>query len=258
MANDRRYYDMYNSGRDRRRYDPDSDFWYTSDERRENYNNPYRNRDRWYDDDNSYRNRERNFSGYNPVDRNDDFYNRNYYNNRYNDYDYNNRFGRNNDYYEGRDRYSERYNEDYRYNDYNNRFRREQDRDWWDRTSDEISSWFGDDEAARRRRMDKIKQSSHRGRGPKNYQRSDDRIRDDINDRLSDDHYLDASEINVQVSECDVTLTGTVNDRTDKRRAEDIAESVLGVKNVQNQLRVQQTVTTNVNNGLKTRTSQLS
>lgn len=81
----------------------------------------------------------------------------------------------------------------------------------------------------------------HRGRGPKNYTRSDERIREDVNDRLSDDSWLDASEIEVQVSKCEVTLTGTVESREDKRRAEDIAERVSGVKNVQNNLRVQQT-----------------
>jgi len=43
----------------------------------------------------------------------------------------------------------------------------------------------------------------------------------------------------VQVSEGLVTLTGTVNSRTDKRRAEDIAEDVRGVKNVENRLRVE-------------------
>lgn len=79
----------------------------------------------------------------------------------------------------------------------------------------------------------------HRGRGPKNYTRSDDRIREDVNDRLSDDAWLDASEIDVQVSSGEVTLTGTVNAREDKRRAEDLAEQVSGVKHVQNSLRVQ-------------------
>jgi hypothetical protein len=42
------------------------------------------------------------------------------------------------------------------------------------------------------------------------------------------------------VTNAEVTLTGTVNNRNDKRRAEDIAESVSGVTNVENRLRVQQ------------------
>jgi osmotically-inducible protein OsmY len=112
--------------------------------------------------------------------------------------------------------------------------RRGEERGFWERASDEVSSWFGDEDAERRRREDM------RGRGPKNYTRSDDRIREDVNDRLSDDPFVDASEIEVQVSSCEVTLTGTVDSREAKRRAEDIAERVSGVKHVQNNLRVNQ------------------
>jgi len=111
------------------------------------------------------------------------------------------------------------------------------DRDWLDRASDEVSSWFGDDEAERRRRMDKMRDRNFRGRGPKGYRRSDERIREDVNDRLTDHAYLDASDIDVNVKEGEVTLSGKVFDRTDKRLAEDVAESVTGVKNVQNNLR---------------------
>lgn len=111
------------------------------------------------------------------------------------------------------------------------------DRDWLDRATDEVSSWFGDDEAERRRRMDKRHDRNFRGRGPKGYRRSDDRIREDVNDRLTDHQYLDASDIDVTVKDCEVTLSGKVFDRTDKRLAEDIAEAVPGVKNVQNNLR---------------------
>jgi osmotically-inducible protein OsmY len=116
------------------------------------------------------------------------------------------------------------------------RYDRGEDRGWWDRASDAVASWFGDEDAERRRRMDQ--QREHRGRGPKNYRRSDERIKEDVNDRLSDDYYIDASEVEVSVSNTEVTLTGTVNSREDKRRAEDIAESVSGVTNVENRLRV--------------------
>ena len=112
-----------------------------------------------------------------------------------------------------------------------------EDRGWWDRTSDEIASWFGDREAERRRQMDR--QREFRGRGPKGYRRSDERIKEDVNDRLSEG-YLDASEIEVLVVNAEVTLTGTVNRREEKRLAEDIAESVSGVSNVENRLRVTQ------------------
>ena len=106
-------------------------------------------------------------------------------------------------------------------------------RGFWDRASDEVSSWLGDDDARRRREQDE-----HRGRGPKGYTRSDERIREDVNDRLTDDGWLDASDIEVQVSSSEVTLTGQVNSREEKRRAEDIVEAISGVKHVQNNLRV--------------------
>src|SRR3954470_20301120 len=86
--------------------------------------------------------------------------------------------------------------------------------------------------AARRRQQDQ------RGRGPRNYTRSGDRIREDVNDRLTDDWHVDASEIDVTVSGTEVTLAGTVPSRDQRRRAEDIAESVSGVTHVQNNLRV--------------------
>lgn len=80
---------------------------------------------------------------------------------------------------------------------------------------------------------------SFRGRGPQSYTRSDDRIREQICDLLTDDDMIDATNIEVQVSQGEITLSGTVHDRESKRCAEDLAESVSGVRNVQNQLRVQ-------------------
>ncbi len=78
----------------------------------------------------------------------------------------------------------------------------------------------------------------HRGRGPRDYVRSDERIHEDVNDRLTDDAWLDASDIRVKVEKGEVTLGGLVGWRDDKRRAEAIAESVYGVKHVQNNLRL--------------------
>ena len=77
------------------------------------------------------------------------------------------------------------------------------------------------------------------GRGPKGYQRSDERIREEVSDRLMADDRIDASEIEVAVKDGEVTLTGTVDDRWAKRRAEDLAEQVMGVRDVMNQIRVQ-------------------
>jgi osmotically-inducible protein OsmY len=80
--------------------------------------------------------------------------------------------------------------------------------------------------------------SEHRGRGPRDYRRSDARILDDVNLRLTDDALVDATDIEVAVQDREVTLSGTVASRYEKRRAEDIAEAVSGVTYVQNNLRV--------------------
>jgi len=78
----------------------------------------------------------------------------------------------------------------------------------------------------------------HRGRGPKGYQRSDERIREDLCERLTDDPMVDASQVDVDVSGREVTLSGLVETRAARRRAEDIAEEISGVVHVQNDLRV--------------------
>jgi hypothetical protein len=77
------------------------------------------------------------------------------------------------------------------------------------------------------------------GRGPRGYQRSDDRIREDVCDRLTQHGQIDASDMEVEVRNGEVILSGTVANRQAKRMAEDTVEAVLGVKNVQNNLRVQ-------------------
>jgi len=110
----------------------------------------------------------------------------------------------------------------------------DEERGFFERAGDEVASWFGDEDAARRREED----SRHRGRGPKGYVRSDDRIKEDVSERLMDDGHLDASDIEVTVQDGEVTLGGTVSERFAKRHAEDIAERASGVKHVQNNLRV--------------------
>ncbi len=115
----------------------------------------------------------------------------------------------------------------------------EENRGWWDKAADEVSSWMGDEEAARRRERDNLNSGQYRGHGPRSYKRSDERIKEDINDRLTDHAYLDASEIEVEVSDGNVVLTGSVINRYAKRMAEDIADNISGVKNVENRLRAE-------------------
>jgi hypothetical protein len=75
------------------------------------------------------------------------------------------------------------------------------------------------------------------GKAPKGYTRSDERIREDICERLMVSPY-DSSDVEVSVSRGEVTLTGTVRSRPDKWGIEDVAEAILGVQDVHNQIRV--------------------
>lgn len=79
----------------------------------------------------------------------------------------------------------------------------------------------------------------HTGRGPRGYTRSDERISEEINEALTENPYLDATEIEVRVERGEVTLEGTVDGRRAKRLAEEIADSVAGVLDVHNRLRVE-------------------
>ena len=78
----------------------------------------------------------------------------------------------------------------------------------------------------------------HRGKGPAGYQRSDERIREMVCESLTEDDQIDASHIEVAVSQGEVTLSGTVDDRQAKRDAEDCTWSVSGVRDVHNLLRI--------------------
>ncbi|HEY2994332.1 MAG TPA: BON domain-containing protein [Methylomirabilota bacterium] len=80
----------------------------------------------------------------------------------------------------------------------------------------------------------------HVGRGPRGYQRSDERIREDVCERMAECGELDASDIEVRVSNGEVTLQGTVRERHDRRLAEDIVDDVAGVREVHNEIRVSQ------------------
>lgn len=187
------------------------------------------------------------------------------------------------------------------------------DRGAMDRAGDEVKSWFGDDDAERRRRMDERRDyetgryggyndrggsrdrgyygsserggdrdgdrwggyaggrgqyegqyegqdrygsarrssfrgdelydrgagDSHYGKGPKNDVRSKERLQERISDEMHDDHDLDASNIEVTTQDNgEVTLEGSVASRWEKRRAENCAYDVRGVRHVQNNIRI--------------------
>lgn len=75
---------------------------------------------------------------------------------------------------------------------------------------------------------------------PKDYLRTDARIRDDVCERLAMQRSVDVSEVEVDVSDGVVCLSGTVEDRYEKRVIEDMAEAVYGVVDVDNRVCVQQ------------------
>lgn len=78
----------------------------------------------------------------------------------------------------------------------------------------------------------------HRGVGSRTYQRSDERIREDVSEALTDDHHVNAADVEVSVRDGVVTLSGSVPDRAQKRQAREVADSVRGVKDVRNDLQI--------------------
>lgn len=75
--------------------------------------------------------------------------------------------------------------------------------------------------------------------GPKGYTRSDDRIREDICERLMLADSIDSSEVSVAVKDGKVTLEGSVPTRNMKHEIEDLADYTAGVQDVDNRVRVE-------------------
>ena len=78
---------------------------------------------------------------------------------------------------------------------------------------------------------------SGRGTPPRSYKRTDDRIMEDVCERLMDEG-LDCGNVEVTVVSGVVTFTGDVREREDKHRIERIAENISGVQDVDNKLKL--------------------
>ncbi len=103
------------------------------------------------------------------------------------------------------------------------------------------SGWMGRSESGQRNRSQNwMSEGPNRGHGPEGYKRSDERIQEDVHERLTQHGWLDARNIRVSVENGEVTLEGHVNSRDAKRMAEDTTEDIFGVQQVHNRLRVQQ------------------
>ena len=93
-----------------------------------------------------------------------------------------------------------------------------------------------DYDAERERASGSFGHRARTGRGPKGYTRSDERILEDVCDRIGLE--LDASDVEVRIDQGEIRLTGTVGDRQTKYEMEEIADRVLGVKQVHNEIMV--------------------
>ncbi|CDM25167.1 RNA-binding region RNP-1 [Castellaniella defragrans 65Phen] len=80
--------------------------------------------------------------------------------------------------------------------------------------------------------------SGHQQRmDPKGYTRSDERVREHVCEHLSESG-LDVRDVEVNVKDGQVTLQGHVPDRHTKHAVEDCADQCVGVKDVENRLKV--------------------
>ena len=79
---------------------------------------------------------------------------------------------------------------------------------------------------------------SQTGQGPQFHRRSDDKIHEEVWELLTTNADLDASEVEIHVEAGEVTLTGVVDSRDAKWLAEDLVTSVLGIREVNNRLKV--------------------
>lgn len=89
-----------------------------------------------------------------------------------------------------------------------------------------------------RRGVERVELGEQVASGPKNWQRSDERIHDDVCRMLAEDSWVDASDVEVVVHQREVTLAGTVPDGRQRARAIAIAEAARGVVEVVSRVRV--------------------
>ncbi len=123
----------------------------------------------------------------------------------------------------------------------------DRERDWRDQENDHAGDWYYSEYRNIPYTIDWYSMNQDRsdwrsgryaGMGPRGYQRSDERIQEDINERLTWHGGIDASDMQVDVKDGIVTLTGSANSRYEKRMVEDIVDNVPGVQDVNNNLSV--------------------
>jgi hypothetical protein len=111
---------------------------------------------------------------------------------------------------------------------------------FWQQYGEQIDSESSRSSGDRFRGDSSRPQGPFAGRGPRGYQRSDERIREDVCELLTHHGEIDASSMEVEVSRATVTLRGTAESGRIRRLVEELVEDVPGVRDVQNELRVNQ------------------
>lgn len=86
--------------------------------------------------------------------------------------------------------------------------------------------------------LDQLVEASHRGKGPKDYRPSDERLRERICERLTDDPFIDASDVDVSVANGEATLSGEVESRRMKFAVEELVANMHGIVSVDNTIRI--------------------
>lgn len=112
----------------------------------------------------------------------------------------------------------------------------EEDEAW--RRGSEVRDEWGDGGGGSRGQAPRERLRGRDRVGPKGYQRSDDRIREDICERLAHAHHVDVRDVEVEVQGGVVRLTGNVRDRRQKYCIEDIVDDVFGVQEIHNAVRL--------------------
>jgi osmotically-inducible protein OsmY len=81
--------------------------------------------------------------------------------------------------------------------------------------------------------------ATHAGKGPRGWTLRDDRLIEEVSERLMEDRLLDARRVEVSANAGVVTLAGDVPGASDMAHAEMLARQTPGVTSVVNRLQVQ-------------------
>jgi osmotically-inducible protein OsmY len=80
------------------------------------------------------------------------------------------------------------------------------------------------------------KRGEHFGKGPRNWKKSDVSVREEVCEALYYNRTVDATDIDVDVKDGVVFLTGWVDSRDAKRDTEKCIEDIVGVFDIRNEL----------------------